>query len=34
MIGIIVSVLAFALAAYFDPNKSAGTVINGMGSPL
>ena len=34
MIGIIVSVIAFAIGAYFDPNTAAGTVINGSGSPL
>ena len=34
MIGIIVSVLAFAIAAFFNDSSSAGTVINGTGSPL
>jgi len=34
MIGIIVSVLAFAIAAFFNDGSAAGTVINGTGSPL
>ncbi len=33
MIGIIVSVLAFAIAAFFN-NGSSGTLINGKGSPF
>jgi hypothetical protein len=33
MIGIVVSVIAFAIATLFAP-ESAGTVINGSGSPL
>ncbi len=34
MIGIIVSVLAFAIAAYISQGTSSGTLINGTGSPL
>lgn len=34
MVGIIVSVLAFAIAAYFNDSASSGTLINGTGSPL
>ena len=34
MIGIIVSVIAFAIAAYINNGESTGTVINGTGSPL
>ena len=34
MIGIVVSVLAFAIAAYFGEGSSSGTLINGTGSPL
>ena len=34
MIGIIVSVFAFAIAAYVNHGESVGTVINGTGSPL
>ncbi|MEO8111232.1 MAG: Pycsar system effector family protein [Ginsengibacter sp.] len=34
MIGIVVSVLAFAIAAYLNNGESVGTVINGTGSPL
>ena len=34
MVGIIISVLAFALATYLSPGASTGTVINGTGSPL
>ncbi len=34
MIGIIVAVLAFAVAAFFNDGSSGGTVINGSGSPL
>jgi HD superfamily phosphodiesterase len=34
MIGIIVSVLAFGIAAYFSQASAAGTVINGSGTPL
>lgn len=34
MIGIVVSVLAFAIAAYLNHGESVGTVINGTGSPL
>ncbi|MDQ6890242.1 MAG: DUF5706 domain-containing protein, partial [Bacteroidota bacterium] len=34
MIGIIVSVIAFALAAYLNNGESVGTVINGTHSPL
>ncbi len=35
MIGIIVSVLAFAIATYYSQNQSGGgTIVNGMGSPL
>lgn len=34
MIGIIVSVIAFAIAAYLNNGESVGTVINGTGSPL
>jgi HD superfamily phosphodiesterase len=33
MIGIVVSVLAFAIAAFFN-HETSGTVINGTGSPL
>ena len=33
MIGIVVSVIAFAIAAFFN-DSSSGTVINGTGSPL
>ena len=33
MIGIVVSVIAFAIAAFFN-NGSSGTVINGSGSPF
>jgi hypothetical protein len=33
MIGIVVSVIAFAIAAFFS-NGSSGTVINGTGSPF
>jgi predicted metal-dependent HD superfamily phosphohydrolase len=34
MIGIIVSVLAFAIAVFFYDSSTSGTVINGTGSPL
>ena len=34
MIGIIVSVFAFAIAAFFQQNIPANTIINGSGSPL
>jgi len=34
MIGIVVSVLAFAIASFFADASSTGTVINGTGSPL
>lgn len=34
MIGIIVSVFAFAIAAFFQKNIPANTIINGSGSPL
>ncbi len=34
MIGIIVSVIAFAIAAYLNNGESVGTIINGTGSPL
>jgi HD superfamily phosphodiesterase len=34
MVGIIVSVLAFAIAAYYNDSASSGTIINGTGSPL
>ena len=34
MIGIILSVLAFAIAAYLNNGESVGTIINGTGSPL
>jgi len=34
MIGIIVSVLAFGIAAYFSQASASGTVINGSGSPF
>ncbi|MGZ4049078.1 MAG: Pycsar system effector family protein [Bacteroidia bacterium] len=34
MIGIIVSVLAFAIAAFFNESSSSGTIVNGTGSPL
>jgi HD superfamily phosphodiesterase len=34
MIGIIVSVLAFAIAAFFQTGNESTTVINGSGSPL
>ena len=34
MIGIIVSVLAFAIATMFSPGSTSGTIINGTGSPL
>ncbi len=34
MIGIVISVLAFATAAYLNHGESVGTVINGTGSPL
>jgi hypothetical protein len=34
MVGIIVSVLAFAIATFFSQGSSSGTIINGSGSPL
>lgn len=34
MIGIIVSVLAFAIAAFFNESGSSSTLVNGTGSPL
>ena len=34
MIGIVVSVLAFAIATFFSHGSSSGTIINGSGSPL
>ncbi|MEO5501680.1 MAG: Pycsar system effector family protein, partial [Ginsengibacter sp.] len=34
MIGIIVSVLAFAIATMFSQGSTSGTIINGSGSPL
>lgn len=34
MIGIVISVLAFAIAAFFNDGSASGTVINGTGSPL
>jgi Pycsar effector protein len=34
MVGIIVSVLAFAIAAFFNDGSTSGTLINGSGSPL
>lgn len=34
MIGIIVSVLAFGIATFFSDSSTAGTVINGTGSPF
>jgi HD superfamily phosphodiesterase len=34
MVGIIISVLAFAIAAFFNDGSTSGTVINGTGSPL
>jgi predicted metal-dependent HD superfamily phosphohydrolase len=34
MIGIIISVVAFAIAAFFYDSSASGTVINGTGSPL
>ena len=34
MIGIVVSVIAFAVAAFFNDSSTAGTVVNGTGSPL
>ncbi|MEP6846843.1 MAG: Pycsar system effector family protein [Panacibacter sp.] len=34
MIGIIVSVIAFAIAAYLNNGESVGTIVNGTGSPL
>jgi len=34
MIGIIVSVVAFAIAAFFNDAGSSGTLVNGTGSPL
>jgi HD superfamily phosphodiesterase len=34
MIGIIVSVLAFAIAVFFNDSSSSGTLIKGAGSPL
>ncbi len=34
MIGIIISVLAFAIAAFFNDSAQSGTLINGTGSPL
>ncbi len=34
MVGIIISVLAFAIAAYLSQGTSSGTLINGTGSPL
>ncbi|MFS8082007.1 MAG: Pycsar system effector family protein [Ginsengibacter sp.] len=34
MIGIIVSVLAFAIATFFSHGSSSGNIINGSGSPL
>ena len=34
MIGIIISVLAFAIAAFFNGGSSSGTVVNATGSPL
>ena len=34
MIGIVISVLSFAIAAWFNEGSASGTVINGTGSPL
>lgn len=34
MIGIVISVLAFAVATFFSEGSTAGTIINGTGSPL
>ena len=34
MIGIVISVLAFAVATFFSSGSTAGTIINGTGSPL
>ena len=34
MIGIIISVLAFAIATFFTDTSTSGTVINGTGSPF
>jgi predicted metal-dependent HD superfamily phosphohydrolase len=34
MIGIVISVLAFAIATFFSEGSTAGTIINGTGSPL
>jgi predicted metal-dependent HD superfamily phosphohydrolase len=34
MIGIVISVLAFAVATFFSGGSTAGTIINGTGSPL
>jgi carbon starvation protein CstA len=34
MIGIIISVFAFAIAAFLQKNIPANTIINGSGSPL
>ena len=34
MIGIIVSVLAFAIAVFFNDSSSSGTLVKGAGSPL
>lgn len=34
MIGIIISVLAFGIATFFSDSSTAGTVINGTGSPF
>ena len=34
MVGIVISVLAFAIAAFFNDGSTSGTVINGTGSPL
>ncbi len=34
MIGIVISVLAFAIATFFNEGSTAGTIINGTGSPL
>jgi MFS-type transporter involved in bile tolerance (Atg22 family) len=34
MIGIVISVFAFAIATFFSEGSTAGTIINGTGSPL
>src|SRR5690606_26787684 len=34
MIGIVISVLAFTIATFFSGPSTAGTIINGTGSPF